>query len=128
MVLSGDIDALQEARLVVLPIGGVRHWPTDVALMPHHGSIHSSSAPWLEAMQPKVAIAQAGFMSQFGHPHPWVVARYRESGAEVLNTADSGEIRFCLGCPSADLVRYRQTQHYLWRDLIDAQQVLKKNN
>jgi competence protein ComEC len=127
-VLAGDIDALQEARLVVLPIGGVRRWLTDVALMSHHGSIHSSSAPWLEAIQPKIAIAQAGFMSQFGHPHPWVVARYHDMGAQVVNTAQGGEIRFCLGCPSAGLRQYRQTQPYLWRDMSDAQQALRKNN
>lgn len=128
MILAGDIDTLQEARLVVSPAGGVRDWHTDVLTMSHHGSVHGSSAPWLEATTPKLAIAQAGFMNHFKHPHPLVAARYRAIGTDMLNTADSGAIALCLGCERSDITRWRAQRQYIWHDSSDAQTALIKNN
>jgi competence protein ComEC len=49
-------------------------------LAPHHGSRTSSSAPFLQAVRPRLAVIQSGYRNRFGHPAPDVVARYRELG------------------------------------------------
>ena len=115
LLLTGDIDALQEAKLVVSPAGGVRDWHADVLLMPHHGSGGSSSAPFIEASSPQWAIAQSGYLNPFHHPHPLVWARYQAAGAEVSNTVHSGALRFCLGCATSEADHWRESgRWYGW--------------
>jgi competence protein ComEC len=86
-LLAGDIEALQQAALVR------RSGPalaSDVLLVPHHGSRTSSSAPFIEAVQPRLAVVQAGYRSRFGHPAPDIVARYAERGIEVVRSDRCG--------------------------------------
>ena len=59
-------------------------------LVPHHGSKTSSSALFLDAVQPQWALVQAGYRSRFGHPAPPVLARYEERGIRVLDSAHCG--------------------------------------
>ncbi|PPK52800.1 DNA internalization-related competence protein ComEC/Rec2 [Marinobacter persicus] len=59
---------------------------------PHHGSRTSSSPDWIRAMAPDEVIYTAGYQHRYGHPHPEVTRRYRDAGAQALNTACSGEI------------------------------------
>ena len=47
-----------------------------VLLVPHHGSKTSSSAAFLDAVAPQVALVQAGCRNRFGHPAAPVVQRY----------------------------------------------------
>jgi len=82
----GDIEAAQEARLVAAGVA----LKADVLLMPHHGSKTSSSPAFLDAVQPRLALAQAGYRNRFGHPAPPVLARYRERGIEVIESARCG--------------------------------------
>jgi competence protein ComEC len=109
IMLTGDVDGLQEARLVVSPAGGVRNWAVDVLMMPHHGSASSSTAPFIEATHPKMVFAQAGYLNSFHHPHPNTIARYQGAGAVIEQTTQTGTMRFCVGC---DKVRMRK-----WRDV-----------
>jgi competence protein ComEC len=85
-LLVGDIEAPQEARLVAS--GEVSR--VDVLLMPHHGSKTSSTPAFLDAVLPKVALAQAGYRNRFGHPAPQVLERYRERGIRVVDSARCG--------------------------------------
>jgi len=39
-------------------------------MVPHHGSVSSSSAGFLDTAKPAVAAAQAGYRNRFGHPIP----------------------------------------------------------
>jgi len=57
-------------------------------LMSHHGSNTSSQMAFLNALHPKIAIAQTGFANRYGFPRPAVVRRYRAIGADVRNTVD----------------------------------------
>ncbi len=59
---------------------------------PHHGSATSSSASFLEALRPSVALISCGRHNRFGHPAPAVLARYRERGIDVFRTDEDGEI------------------------------------
>jgi competence protein ComEC len=84
-LLTGDIEQPQEARLV--HAGGLR---ADVLLVPHHGSKTSSSAAFLEAVRPRIAIVQAGYRNRFGHPAPPVMERYRQQGVQVVQSPQCG--------------------------------------
>lgn len=88
VLLTGDIEAAQEAKLVAME--GRDGLETDVMVVPHHGSRTSSTAAFVGATSPAVAAVQSGYLNRFGHPRPEVVDRYRHMGAEVINSADCG--------------------------------------
>src|SRR5690606_9632181 len=58
----------------------------DLLLAPHHGSRSSSSYAFTRAVNPRWVVFSAGPHSQYGQPHPGVVARYRELDAEPVYT------------------------------------------
>jgi competence protein ComEC len=84
-LLVGDIEVRQEQSL--LRVGSIQ---SDLLLMPHHGSKTSSSGSFLDAVQPRLALAQAGYRNRFNHPAPEVLERYRERGIAVLQSAYCG--------------------------------------
>jgi len=66
----------------------------DIFIVGHHGSNTSSSATLLKWVKPGYAVISAGFNNAFGHPSPSVLSRLNVTGAKVLNTAETGAIRF----------------------------------
>ncbi|HET7527148.1 MAG TPA: DNA internalization-related competence protein ComEC/Rec2, partial [Burkholderiaceae bacterium] len=62
VLLTGDIEAPQEAAQVARLGATLR---STLLLVPHHGSKTSSSAAFLDAVQPQVALVQAGYRSRF---------------------------------------------------------------
>lgn len=85
-LLTGDIEAAQEARLVAsgAPL------QADVLLVPHHGSKTSSTDAFLAQVAPRFALAQVGYRNRFGHPAPSVLARYEALGTAVLDSPGCG--------------------------------------
>jgi competence protein ComEC len=76
-LLTGDIEHAQEAALVA---AGGESRRSDLLLVPHHGSRTSSTPEFLDAVQPREAMFQAGYRNRFGHPAADVVARYEARG------------------------------------------------
>ena len=70
--------------------------------MPHHGSDGSSSAPLIAAIQPKIAVAQAGKYNAFKHPRDSVIERYRAAGAQIWRTDEQYARVFVLGSAQND--------------------------
>jgi competence protein ComEC len=87
-LLTGDIEAEQETRLVAGESAASLR--ADVLLVPHHGSKTSSTARLLDAVQPRIALAQAGYRNRFGHPVAQVVARYDERGIRLVKSPQCG--------------------------------------
>jgi competence protein ComEC len=87
VLLTGDIEHEQEAALVATHGDALR---SDVLIVPHHGSKTSSTAAFVDAVRPGVAVFQAGYRNRFGHPAPEVLARYRERGIVVLASPSCG--------------------------------------
>jgi competence protein ComEC len=85
-LLAGDIEQAQEASLLRRDVD----LQADVLLVPHHGSKTSSSAAFLEAVRPRIAIVQAGYRNRFGHPAPPVMARYAAQGVQVVQSPQCG--------------------------------------
>ncbi len=86
VLLTGDIEAQAEAWL--LRSG----WPlrADAQLVPHHGSKTSSSATFVRAVSPAVAVVSVGARNPYGHPVPEVLARYERS--RLLRTDLAGTV------------------------------------
>jgi competence protein ComEC len=82
LLWPGDAEA--EAEKAMLAGGMAPHW---AMLMPHHGSLTSSSKAFLRALHPAEAIAQTGVENRYGFPRPAVVRRYQAMGARTWNTA-----------------------------------------
>ncbi|MCQ4347882.1 DNA internalization-related competence protein ComEC/Rec2 [Pseudomonas stutzeri] len=93
LLLTGDIGVAAERRLLASGRGLQAEW----LLAPHHGSRSSSSAPFVAAVAPRAVLISRGWGNSFGHPHPGVLARYREAGAVVYDTAAQGALRLRLG-------------------------------
>ena len=89
VLLPGDIERLGEFRLV-------RHYgrrlQSDVLLVPHHGSRTSSHRYFLQQVQPEWALLSSGYLNRFNMPHPESMQRLAETGAEILLTAESGQV------------------------------------
>lgn len=104
VLLPGDIGRPAEQALLQASPAALK---ADVVLVPHHGSGGSSSAPWVAAVAPRLAVVSAGHRNRFGHPRQDVVQRWQAQGAEVLATADSGAIRIWLGAQGLQLREQR---------------------
>ncbi|HEY0957361.1 MAG TPA: ComEC/Rec2 family competence protein, partial [Roseateles sp.] len=89
-LLLGDLEAAQERALA----GREPDLRADVLLVPHHGSKTSSSAELLAAVQPRVALVQAGYRSRFGHPALPVLRRYQAAGVYVVSSPACGAWRW----------------------------------
>ena len=92
-LLPGDIERSAEAELLA------RAAPlrSDLLVLPHHGSSSSSSDEFLAAVQPRWAVASAGYANRWGFPTAPVRARLAENKSRLLSTAHQGQLQFDLG-------------------------------
>jgi len=93
LLLTADIEADQEAALVQQTARdpSVREaLRATVLLAPHHGSDTSSTAGFLEAVQPRQVVVQAGQRNRYGHPSPKVIDRYNLAGLPWVATPTCG--------------------------------------
>jgi competence protein ComEC len=65
----------------------------DLLKVAHHGSRSASSPPFLRKIAPACALISVGLNNPFQHPHPEVLTRLQQTGAEVLRTDRLGAIR-----------------------------------
>ncbi len=85
-LLTGDAD--QEAEAAMLQAG--LPLDADILKVGHHGSKSSTSAAFLAAVSPSIAVIQVGAGNSFGHPNPDTLARL--AGARVFRTDQHGRI------------------------------------
>ena len=88
MLLTGDIG--RDIETALLPALDLR--PIVVLKVPHHGSATSSSAAFIDALRPRLALIGVGRQNRYGHPVPAVLGRLRDAGAEILRTDLHGQI------------------------------------
>jgi competence protein ComEC len=107
-LLAGDIEAAQEQDL----LQSDQTLQADWLLVPHHGSSTSSTQAFLEAVQPSVAIVQAGYRNRFGHPRPDVLRRYSDLGVLVVQTPRCGASTWRSEQPKLVQCERNQRQRY----------------
>ena len=87
-ILTGDAEQKAEAQMLAsgLPLQSI------VYKVGHHGSRTSSSQPFLDTIQPQIAVLSVGADNKFGHPHAEVIDRINAQGITILDTPTLGTI------------------------------------
>ena len=111
VLLTGDIEAQQETQLVS---NGAASLASQVLLAPHHGSKTSSTSGFLAAVQPQHVVMQMGYRNRFGHPHPSVVARYRELGISQWRSDADGAVTAHFDEAGLTMGAWRQVASRYW--------------
>jgi competence protein ComEC len=96
IVFAGDIEAEGEDGLVAAGIGAA-----DVVKVAHHGSPTSSTAGFVAATHPRLAVISCGAANAFGFPALEVVERWSAAGAELARTDRDGAITVTIGAEGA---------------------------
>jgi len=86
LLLMGDAEQATEEAL----LAAGQPLQADVLKVAHHGSGGGTSAAFLAAVQPQLAVIQVGADNRFGHPHPDTLTRL--APAQVLRTDQDGRI------------------------------------
>ena len=87
-LFTGDLEAEGEAAMLETS----PNVQATILKVPHHGSRTSSSAAFVEATHPKLAVISLGYRNRFHFPAPEVVDRYRAEGARIMRTDQDGAI------------------------------------
>jgi competence protein ComEC len=86
--LPADISEPSEMRI----IDAHKDIRSHVLFAPHHGGFTSSTAPFLNRVQPEIAVISCGRDNVYNDPHPDVLTRYFRRGTRVLRTDINGAI------------------------------------
>ena len=65
---------------------------SDVLKVAHHGSDSGTSAEFLRAVRPELALISAGLHNRFGHPSPALLYRLHAAGARIIRTDVPGAV------------------------------------
>jgi competence protein ComEC len=85
VLLTADVGGTTESRLArYLPLH------SDVLVVPHHGGRRSTTASFLQAVEPSVAVIPAAPGNTHGHPHAEVLHRLADRGIPVRYPARNG--------------------------------------
>jgi competence protein ComEC len=112
-LLAADIEAPVERTLLTRDRAALR---AQILLVPHHGSKTSSTEPFLDSIEPSIAVFQVGYRNRFHHPYAGVYERYKARRIELSRSDDDGAARIDAGETTLSLERYRQTHRRYWMD------------
>jgi competence protein ComEC len=123
-LLAGDVEARSEALLLRTEAATVRApgepsaLRADVLTVPHHGSRTSSTPAFVAAVDPALAIVNAGYRNRFNHPRADIVERYTRRGIQVMRTDRDGAVTVELA-PGQPLRAYkeREARKRYWLDM-----------
>ncbi len=113
VLLTGDLEARGELELVRRAPEKLK---ADVLVVPHHGSMTSSTPAFIATVAPETAVFTPGYRNRFGHPRPEVVARYDNAGVRNFRTDFDGALTFTLasGVSRAPRIEREHDRRY-WR-------------
>ena len=115
LLLTGDITSAVEGEVAAALAPAATH---TLLTAPHHGSKTSSSQAFLAALKPEWMLVSAGYRNRFNHPAPAVVARYRDDGIAMFDTAQAGfaGLRFASDAEPQFVEKGRADRHPYWRE------------
>jgi len=89
MLFTGDMEEPAETEVL--------KWNYPIACqilkVGHHGSHTATGAPFLAAVQPRVALISCGLHNKFRHPHPSTLKKLVAASVCVLRTDRAGTIK-----------------------------------
>jgi len=111
ILLTGDIESEAESMLIESQLSEL---PSDVLIVPHHGSKTSSQKVFIDMISPKLAIFSSGYRNRYHHPAREIVNRYLQKDVTILNTADSGAISVTFSDNGPAYQTYRHINGRFW--------------
>jgi competence protein ComEC len=90
ILLTGDAEKKTEIQL----INAQADLGASILQVGHHGSKSSTSAEFLQAVHPEMAIIQVGKNNRYGHPTQEVLDRLTAVGAKIFRTDSDGDVDF----------------------------------
>jgi competence protein ComEC len=108
LLLAGDIERSAEGELTRRYADQLR---STILVVPHHGSISSSSQIFVDAVQPQYALYSVGYRNRFGFPHRDVMGRYTSHGTIQYTTAQEGALSFRLPAQGTLPLPQRHRRH-----------------
>jgi len=104
VLLAGDIERDAEYRMV--REGYPLH--ADVLKVPHHGSYSSSTLHFVQRVKPRYAVLSVGERNIGRLPHPEVIKRYQQLGANIYRTDKHGAITVTTDGEKIDLKPFQK--------------------
>ena len=111
ILIAGDIEKRQELRLLATDQAALA---AGVLVAPHHGSLTSSSMPFIRAVDAGQVIFTSGFQNRWQFPRPEVVERYALAGAEIFQTDRHGAVSISCREQGCQLESFRNQHPRLW--------------
>lgn len=112
-LLAGDIGTAQERAIIARQAAQPASLQADVLLVGHHGSKTSTSTAWLDAVQPRWAVIQQGYLNRYRHPHPTVMQRLQARGIATYLSESCGAAWW--DSESGDLQCERERNRRYWQ-------------
>jgi competence protein ComEC len=112
VLLTGDVEARAERGMLSasLPL------QAEILLVPHHGSITSSTPEFVASVRPQWAVVSVGYRNRFGHPRREVVERYRAIGSRILRSDLQGALLFEIDAAGIRVALAREVRRRYWQD------------
>jgi len=103
-LLTGDAESSAEARMI-----SMYNCSAYVLKVGHHGSRYASSAAFLKAVMPHIAVISVGANNTYGHPASQALARLAAVNATVYRTDTQGMIDVTTNGQTVDVRTARNT-------------------
>lgn len=89
-LFTGDLEEAGERQL----LSNFNKIDVDVLKVGHHGSNTSTTDPFLQFVDPSIALIPVGQRNLYGHPHQEVISRLKENEITIFRTDYHGAIRY----------------------------------
>ncbi|WP_338055591.1 ComEC/Rec2 family competence protein [Shewanella gaetbuli] len=110
ILLTGDIESEREFNL----LEHAQKITADIVFVPHHGSKTSSTEAFIAAVNPRLAIINAGFENRYGFPKKQVLDRYQAKGITCLTTGELGQLSIKFNQDGYHVSSYRRDLAPFW--------------
>lgn len=94
VLLPGDAE--KEAESAMLSQANAGELRSEVLKIGHHGSRNSTTAEFLAAVHPRLAVISVGEGNAYGHPNAELLERLADAGVRVLRTDRDGAVHILM--------------------------------
>ncbi|MBY0485285.1 MAG: DNA internalization-related competence protein ComEC/Rec2 [Nitrosomonas sp.] len=112
VLLPADIEGKDEQALLARASDKL---PATVLIAPHHGSNTSSTAAFLQKVNPSLTIFTMGYQNRYDHPSEVVVARYHNLGNQLLRSDLEGAILVRFANNAWSVASWRRLHRRYWQ-------------
>ncbi len=117
VLLTGDIEKQAESWLMD-EYGKTLN--SSLLVAPHHGSKTSSTAAFIDMVNPKTVLFPVGYRNRYHFPNDNVKSRYQQRGITSFNTAKHGAIIYRFSEEKINgPITWRQHDHKIWTATTD---------